>query len=306
MRPNTRSRHLALVVVLGALVWLGAAEPGTEAPTEVSASPEATAGDGDSAPTEEAQAVAEDPDAALDGREIYKRMLDNRYKSFVQTCEMVSGDRAGNEQETRMRMAYESQRGPDDEPLHGATLSKTLVRYTFPSELRHSGYLAIQNVGRPDDQFVYRSSSRRIQRVNLRKEAVFGTDFSFEDLFPREIEDATYERDIDTDWEGESVFVVTATPTPIAASEYSKFQTYIDKQRYIPLRSIYWNEENVLIKELSSPADRVEQHDHVWVPMESTMRNLREQSFTVLTIKTIEPNVKIRRREFDIRKLESR
>jgi hypothetical protein len=69
----------------------------------------------------------------------------------------------------------------NDEPVRGV-LSKTLVKYTHPFDLRFSGYLIVNNHQRHNDQFVYLNSSRRIRRVNLRGEAVFGTDFTFEDV----------------------------------------------------------------------------------------------------------------------------
>lgn len=236
------------------------------------------------------------------GRAIYERVLQNRFDSFLQRSSLVSGDRAGNEQQTRLDMWYRAFRDADGELEDGITVSKTVVRYTHPFDIRHSGYLVIQNLDRPSDQFVYRASRRRIQRVNLRKEAVFGTDFSFEDLVPREIEDADYTRDADALHEGGLVYVVTAVPKPKANSEYSRFQSYIDPQRWIPLRIRYWDTAGVEIKELRS--SELELHANIWVPMRSRMRNLRSQTWTQLVVEQLQPNVEIARREFDMRALE--
>jgi hypothetical protein len=250
-----------------------------------------------------AQSVATASTEPLDGRAIYERVTENRYESFVQRSDLISGDRAGNEQRTRLDMWYQSFRSDDGEPLDGTIVSKTVVRYTYPFDLRHTGYLVIQNQNRPNDQFVYRASKRRIQRVNLRKEAVFGTDFSFEDLVPREIEDADYARDEDAEIDGETVYVVTAIPKPHANSEYSKFQSYIDPKRWVPVRVRYWDDAGVEVKELVSTD--LELRDRIWVPMHSQMRNLRGRTWTKLAVEKIEPNIDIERHVFDLRRLET-
>jgi hypothetical protein len=110
-------------------------------------------------------------EAELTGRDVYERVLENRFSSYLQESVLVSGDRAGNDQETRLRMWFKSFRSRDGEARSGDLLSKTLVKYTHPFDIRHSGYLIINNLDRPSDQFVYLPSHRRVRRVNLRGEA---------------------------------------------------------------------------------------------------------------------------------------
>ena len=120
-----------------------------------------------SALAQAAAAAATLPPDQLDGRAIYERVVANRYESFTQHTTLVSGDRTGNEQSSRLDMSYQAFRDDQGAPLDGVIVSKTLVRYTHPFDLRHTGYLVIQNQERPNDQFVYRASNRRIQRVIL-------------------------------------------------------------------------------------------------------------------------------------------
>lgn len=143
------------------------------------------------------------PDDGLSGRAIYERVLANRFAAFRQATRLVSGDRAGNSQESRMTVLWRSYRDAGGEAA-GGVLSKTLVRYTHPFELRFSGHLVINNRDRGDDQFVYLASRRRVRRVSLRGQPVLGSDFSFEDVIPREIEDAAYRRLPDEAHEGRS------------------------------------------------------------------------------------------------------
>jgi hypothetical protein len=184
-------------------------------------------------------------------------------------------------------------------------LSKSIVRYTDPFDLRFSGYLVVNHEARPDDQFVYLNARRKVRRVNLREEAVFGTDFTFEDIIPHEVEDADYERLPDAEVEGKPVYVVEVVPKPEENSEYSKFVSQVDKSSCVPLVTRYWDEKGVEVKQLTVIAEKIRNVDGVHWPMELTMKNLQLESFTTLVVEKLDANPKLSRTDFDLRRLES-
>jgi hypothetical protein len=242
--------------------------------------------------------------SGLTGREIYDRLLANRFDTFEQQTRLVSGDRSGNAQESRMTVLWKSFRAEDGEPRKGV-LSKTKIRYTHPFDLRFSGYLVINNRDRTDDQFVYLAARRRVRRVNLRGEPVMGSDFSFEDVVPREIEEADYQRLPDEVLDERPCHVVEIVPKGQVDSEYSRFRSWIDLERWVALKTVYWDTAGVQVKELRSPSAEVRAFDGVWVPMRTEMRNVPKETFTILTIDELVPNPKVPDGEFDPRKLES-
>lgn len=244
------------------------------------------------------------PDPDLSGQDIYARVLANRFDSFSQESLLASGDEAGRVQETRLRMHFMDFRDAENQPRRGV-LSKTLVQYTHPFDLRHAGYLVIQNDRRESDQFVYLPARRQTVRVNLRGEAVFGTDFSFEDVIPRELEDASYERLPDAPIDGLPTYVVQATPLPHYDSEYSKFVFFVDTERFVPLRTRYWDEAGVEVKELRTTRADIEEFDGVFIPTKLTMRHLLHDSHTTLEITNLVPNPPLPESAFEVRRLES-
>lgn len=251
------------------------------------------------------RAAALEPDAAEPtGEQIYARVLANRFESFTQVSRLSSGDRSGRIQETRLRMQWKDFRDAAGVAVRGV-ISKLLIKYTHPFDLRHSGYLVIQNKGRLNDQFVYLPARRQTVRVNLRGEAVFGSDFSFEDVIPRDLEDATYRRLADAVHAGQPVYVVEARPTELFDSEYSKFVFYVDRGKWVPLRTRYWNHAGVEVKELLTDAADVERYGEVFVPMRLTMRNLQLDTFSTLEVVRLEPDAELSDRLFDLRRLES-
>lgn len=252
-----------------------------------------------------APAPRDEPGAdRLTGRDIYARVLDNRLDSFVQEASLASGDSAGRIQETRMRVQFKDFRDAEHRPVRGV-VSKTLIKYTYPFDLRYSGYLVIQNHDRIDDQFLYFPARRQTRRVNLRGEAIFGTDFSFEDVLPRELEDATYERRPDETLDGARVYVVDADPTDSFDSEYSRFRFYVDPRSFVPLRTRYWDAGGLEVKELRTDRDSIRRFGDVWVPMRTTMRNLVLESYTTLRITDLVPDPPLDETAFDLRRLES-
>ena len=246
---------------------------------------------------------ADSSDAKLTADQIYSRVLSNRFREFSQEARMASGDRTGRVQEARMLILFKDFRDEQNRPVRGID-SKVLIKYLEPFDLRHSGYLAIQNAGRLDDHFLYLPSRRRTVRVNLHGKAVFGTDFSFEDVIPHELEDATYARLDDTVLDDSPVFVVEAHPTALLDSAYSKFIFYVDKRRFVPLRVRYFDLAGVEVKELRTRPQDVQDFDGVQVPMKITMRNLLLDSFTTFEILSFDPNPHLPDAAFDLRRLE--
>jgi len=244
-------------------------------------------------------------DALLTGEEIYRRVLRNRLHSYEQDAKLTSGDRGGSEQETSLTVQFQSFKDENDEPVDGVH-SKTRLEYNEPFDLKYTAYLVIDKEGETNDQFVYLPTYRRVRRVNLRGEAIFGSDFSFEDVLPRELEDAEYRRMPDELVGGVPCFVVEATPRAQANSEYSRFAFKVEKARYVPLIIRYWNEAGVFFKELHADYDSIERFDTAWIPMRSTMRNLLAQSWSRLVVVKLVPNPDFPNSIFSLRGLERR
>jgi hypothetical protein len=266
----------------------------------------AHAGEGGETPEEFIPIEEWSADDGLTGDAIYDRMLDNRFSSYEQTLRMHSGDRGGNFQDVHMRVRYRNYREESER-----ILSKTIAKYFEPQDVRHLGYLVINKREGVDDQFVYRPSSRKVRRINVRGEAIAGTDFAFEDIVPQEFEDGRHIRMAD-DVVGEiPTYVVAVIPRPDTESEYAKFILYLDREHYVPLRTVYWDNKRTRIKEMTSALDSISHYEdvedgapkQVWVATRSRMVHLKQGSFTELEIHSLEANPGLRNRDFSEREL---
>ncbi len=223
----------------------------------------------------------------LSGREIYERVLANRFKASFQKQRIISVDPGGSQKVIKLWARWKDYRDPHGRPTD-TVLSKTLVKYTAPNDVRHSGYLIIQKQDEPDDQFVYMKSSRRVRRVAL-GESIMGTDFSLEDIVPRNIDASDYLRTLDEAVDGAPCYVVEVRPKVESDSDYSRILVYVEKQRFVTLRARYWNLEEIEVKEFNAPHSTLKEVRGVWVATEGTMRSLIDGTHTTLHVDEIDP-----------------
>ena len=146
---------------------------------------------------------------------------------------------------------------------------------------------------------------RRVKRVRM-DEAIMGTDYSIEDIVPRELETATYRRVPDEVNDGVDCFVVDRIPNEDAGSQYSRLQVFMAKEHYVNLRTRYWDLDGSESKEYRAAAAAIEELEGVWLTKRARMRNLIEDSSTFLVVEEMIPNAKIKDSEFSERSLVSK
>ena len=244
----------------------------------------------------------------LSGDDLYQSVLDNRFRAYDQDLHVVSGDGVGHFSRVELRLRYMNYREKSDR-----IVSKTIAKYFAPPDVRHLGYLVINKQKGPDDQFVYRPSSRKVRRVNVRGEALAGTDFSFEDVVPPEFEDGSHYRMADGVVDGIETYVVTVIPHAQTESQYSKVLISVEKEHFVPIRTLYWDNKRVLIKQLDAEIGSLEGFegiDHeeeepktVWIARRARMTQLKTGHFSGLDIQRFEANPKLRERDFSQREL---
>ncbi|MBW2281500.1 MAG: outer membrane lipoprotein-sorting protein [Deltaproteobacteria bacterium] len=264
----------------------------------------------DIAPSQESIGDALPEGAALTGRQIYERFLQNRLHSAVQHQTVVSKDPGGNDQYTRFWVQYKdytSERFARDRGEVGDDVaSKTLVKFDDPPDMRHTGYLMITKIDRSSDQFVYRPSDRRVRRVRLEGMTVMGTDYTFDDITYRDMTDAQYKRLPDEAFEDIPCFVIEMQLPERVEAEHYRTVTYLDKQHYVPLRQRFWDRADVEIREMRANTRSMREFDGVWVATESSMYDLQEGTTSTLLIENLDPNPALGEQLFSMFRLELR
>jgi hypothetical protein len=235
--------------------------------------------------------------AKLTGKEIFDKLLDNRLRTCVQWQTVISRDPGGSEQRTRFWVRWKDYRDKDKKPV-GGVIAKTLVKFQEPEDMRQTGYLMVVNSDRSNDEFVWSPSTGKVRRVKLRGIGIMGTDYTFDDIGWKNIEDAEYTRLPDEAVDGIPVYVLEVRMKPFVQSEFRTMRTWIDKQHFIALRTIYRDDTSTEMREMRADSTSVQDFDGAWVPTKSTMYNLREKTSTTIYIEALDPNVHLNDQHF--------
>ena len=135
-----------------------------------------------------------------------------------------------------------------------------------------------------------------------------GTDFSFDDFLINldDIEDAVYKRHPDETIDGIDCYVVEAVSNEESKSSYSKSLVQLEKLHYVPLGARYWDEVGVEVKKLTSPHASIKEFDGAWLPTETTIVDLLQETTSTMYIEVLEPNVELDDGDFTISNLQFR
>lgn len=238
----------------------------------------------------------------LSGREIYRRMLNNRYRRGIQKIQIVSTDPGGSEQTTVFVASLEDHRDANEEPVDGKNAS-LLIEVSRPFDLRHTRYLVVSKEPGPDDEFIYRPSERRVRRVDLKGTPLLGTDYTFRDLAYHDLEGARYERLPDAEHEGVPVYVIEAHVTDTREDRVHRSVSYVEKEHYVPLRVRYWDHYGVAIKEMRAEADSIRNYGPMWIATRSKMIDLLQRTESRSTVLELEADPEFKPMQFSLRRL---
>lgn len=173
---------------------------------------------------------------AESGRKVMERVLDARsVESSAMDIEMTLIPPDGKRSTRRIQtLALDT----DD-------LSGTITVFLEPASVRNTRFLTIENRDRPDDQWIYLPSLRRVRRIasSERDSSFMGSDFSYSDMSfsAGSIEDSTHTLLRDETLHGRTCAVVESVPDP-GTSIYSRQISWVDRETWLPLRVEFFTE----------------------------------------------------------------
>jgi outer membrane lipoprotein-sorting protein len=246
-------------------------------------------------------AVAQNSTPAKDPgiKEVRDCLLRNVPKrSSVQTVHFTSWDRIGGSREFRGKLLGKTMED-------GTRRAKLCI--SQPQEMRGSEVLSMETKGEPPQNFLYTSELRKAKRVSGEGTggSLFGTDFTYEDLqrFMQLNRPESTQRLPDGDVEGRAVYVVQATPSDPSQSSYTKVLSYVDKSTCVVLKSESYENGDRLRKVLTAKPENMYQENGVTVPTEVEMKDLRDQTRTLVAIEDLEVDGEVDSRSFQVGEL---
>lgn len=129
---------------------------------------------------------------------------------------------------------------------------KSLSIFDQPRDIQGTAFLNHTHATKADDQWLYLPALKRVKRITSRNKSgpFMGSEFAYEDLGSQEIEKYSYVYLRDEILEEQNCFVIERKPN-YQHSGYTRQQVWIDQTHYRPLKIVFYDRKNTLLKTLN-------------------------------------------------------
>lgn len=180
--------------------------------------------------------------------------------------------------------------------------SKSILRFTAPPEVKGVALLVVNHPDRASDQWMWTPALERDRRIALqdRSARFFGTDFSFEDLEERDVNQFSYTLLGEDAQSGAACWKLESRPKQTKASQYTSSQLWIRKDNYVIIRIDHFKKDKV---ERRIDYSEVENVQGIWTPKKFEVSDIARNSRTVMKIDDLKYNAPMQDSEFTVEAL---
>ena len=180
--------------------------------------------------------------------------------------------------------------------------SKAVLRFVAPAEVKGVALLIVNHPERASDQWMWTPALQRERRIALqdRSTRFFGTDFSFEDLEERDVNQYNYRLIGEETIDGVPCWRVESTPSQKKISQYTKADVWVRKDNYTFAQVESYVKAEVVRRLKYSDVVQVQ---GIWTARKLEMVDLRRKSRTILTLDKLEYNSPLKDEDFTIQSL---
>jgi len=177
--------------------------------------------------------------------------------------------------------------------------SKAVLRFTAPGEVKGVALLIFNHPDRASDQWMWTPAIERDRRIALqdRSTRFFGTDFSFEDLEERDVDQYDYSMLGNDTIAGAACWKIQSTPKKSRSSQYSRSIVWIRKDNYAPARLDNFVKDEVVRRLNYSSIENIQ---GIWTPRQLEIAELRRGSRTRLTLHEVKYNLPMKEEGFTL------
>jgi hypothetical protein len=177
--------------------------------------------------------------------------------------------------------------------------SRTVLRFLTPAEVKGVALLVVNHPDRASDQWMWTPAIERDRRIALqdRSTRFFGTDFSFEDLEERDVNQFDYVLQADDIVDEAACWRIQSTPKQSKSSQYSRSIVWIRKDTYAFARIENFVKDQA-VRRLSYTMFKNVQG--IWTAHQLEMTDLRRGSRTRLTLEALAYNVPLKDDDFTL------
>ena len=183
---------------------------------------------------------------------------------------------------------------------HGS--SKAVLRFTAPPEVKGVALLIVNHPDRASDQWMWTPAIQRERRIALqdRKTRFFGTDFSFEDLEERDVDQYEYRMLGEEALDGVPCWRIESRPRQSKISQYDRSLLWVRKDHYVFWRSDNFSKDRLVRRVTYSELENVQ---NIWSSRTIQVADLGTGSRTVLRLEKLQYNLPMKDEAFTLQAL---
>src|SRR5581483_12197901 len=180
--------------------------------------------------------------------------------------------------------------------------SKAILRFTAPAEVKGVALLIVNHTDRSSDQWMWTPAIERERRIATqdRSTRFFGTDFSFEDLEERDVDQFEYKLFGEEVVDNAPCWKIQSRPKESKGSQYTSSVLWVRKDRYFLVRTDNFNRDRLIRRIIYGDVESI---DGIWTARTVGVLDNVRNSRTVLKLDKVKYNLPFKAADFTREKL---
>jgi outer membrane lipoprotein-sorting protein len=180
--------------------------------------------------------------------------------------------------------------------------SKAILRFTAPAEVKGVALLIVNHTDRASDQWMWTPAIERDRRIAAqdRSTRFFGTDFSFEDLEERDVDQFDYQLAGEDTIDGAACWKIESKPRQSKSSQYTSSMVWVRKDYYVAAQIECYSKDKLVRRIHYGDIQNV---SGIWTPRTLEVYDANRKSRTVLKLEKLEYNVPMKDEDFTLEAL---
>jgi len=168
---------------------------------------------------------------------------------------------------------------------------KYFLYFLQPGDVRDMTFMVWKHPQRDDERWLFIPAIKLVRRIaaNDKRSSFVGSDFSYEDVSGREVEEDVHTFVREETRNGRPVFVIRSVPKDDKSSDFSYRLAWIDKENSVLWQEEYYDKRSQLYRVFT--ADEVKQVEGQWTTVKRTMKNVQNGHRTEVTFVEMDYNV---------------
>jgi hypothetical protein len=182
--------------------------------------------------------------------------------------------------------------------------SKAMLRFLAPAEVKGVALLVINHPDHAADEWMWTPAIGRERRIALqdRSTRFFGTDFTFEDLEERDVDQFDFKMLGEGEIDGAKCWKIESTPRKGKTSQYSSLQVWVRRDNYVTAQLDCFVKDQMMRR---LKYQQIENVQGIWTARLLDMSDMKRKSRTILKLDQLRYNVPLKEDQFTVAALQS-